>query len=216
MPDNFESFDNAPVGVAVFDGQGCFCYANSALAAINGVPPEDHIGRHPVDLFGEAVRPWVELVEKVLRTGEAVRPFRLTAEDEASAFEVAYYPLNKGAVTHVVAMVRDATAELVEESRLGTVAGAARRLAAAETPEAIGDIIATAGAKIGEGRATFAVADSGGLRLIALGGYPLEIADKWLGTVLPLSSQSMITAAARTGQMQRADTGSRCWHDIPA
>src|SRR5215213_9520094 len=70
--------DPAPVGVAVFDAEGCFGWVNARLAAINGRPRAEHTGRRPVDLLGPAARGFQDVVDRVLAHGESVRDLEVS------------------------------------------------------------------------------------------------------------------------------------------
>lgn len=64
--------DSAPVGIGIWDREFRFAYINRELAAINGLPPEAHIGHRPDELlpdltdFENVYRRW----RQVLETGE--------------------------------------------------------------------------------------------------------------------------------------------------
>lgn len=65
-------YQNAPIGLALLDRNLTFVRTNEALARINGVPIEDHIGRHAIDIM-PALRDVAEpLLRQVLETGEPV------------------------------------------------------------------------------------------------------------------------------------------------
>ncbi len=77
-------FDNAPVGLAFLDRDLRYLRINRALADINGVAPEDHIGKTmedllPAPLYGK-LRP---MLQRVLQTGETARDLELHGETNA-------------------------------------------------------------------------------------------------------------------------------------
>jgi PAS domain S-box-containing protein len=65
-------FDSAPVGLAFLDRDLRFRRVNPALARLNGVPAEAHIGRTVRDVLPDQGPEVVELLQGVLDTGEAV------------------------------------------------------------------------------------------------------------------------------------------------
>lgn len=65
-------YDSAPVGLCVFDSQGCFIRMNEQLAEINGLPAEDHIGRTPREVVPDLADQSEALLSKVFQTGEPV------------------------------------------------------------------------------------------------------------------------------------------------
>ncbi len=71
-PDGRPSLDRASFGVAVHDSSLRFLYVNDAMASINGVPVQAHVGRRPRELFDidpsrDDVTP---LLFEVLTTGQ--------------------------------------------------------------------------------------------------------------------------------------------------
>ncbi|SEF81590.1 PAS domain S-box-containing protein [Actinacidiphila yanglinensis] len=66
-------FDSSPLGVAIFDRDLRYVRVNEALAAMNGVPRDDHLGHTLSEVLDPQVA--VELIElqrRVLETGEPV------------------------------------------------------------------------------------------------------------------------------------------------
>jgi PAS domain S-box-containing protein len=63
--------DAAPLGFALLDTELRYQYVNNRLAEINGIPPADHLGRGPADLFGPEAGAALEApLRAVLATGE--------------------------------------------------------------------------------------------------------------------------------------------------
>jgi two-component system, chemotaxis family, CheB/CheR fusion protein len=76
-------YDTAPIGLAVLDTQLRFVRINERLAAMNGVPIQDHIGRTAreiVPLVAAVADPYFR---QVLDTGEPIFNVELTAETPA-------------------------------------------------------------------------------------------------------------------------------------
>jgi PAS domain S-box-containing protein len=75
-----EIYQNAPVGLALLDRDLKFVRINEALARINGLSVEDHIGRHAFDIvpaLREAAEP---LLQRVLDTGEPIADVAIEGE----------------------------------------------------------------------------------------------------------------------------------------
>ncbi|MCU1260910.1 MAG: Chemotaxis protein methyltransferase CheR [Bryobacterales bacterium] len=65
-------FDKAPVGLGVWDRELRFVRINQALAAMNGIPMESHIGRTIQELLPDLEPVVARLFRHVLETGEAL------------------------------------------------------------------------------------------------------------------------------------------------
>src|SRR5262245_25626660 len=79
-------FDDAPFGFAVLDEQGRYRLVNQRLAAVDGIPAADHVGRRPAEVnVGGAVDE--DCVARVLRTGTPGRTTSTTLPDPASGAE---------------------------------------------------------------------------------------------------------------------------------
>jgi PAS domain S-box-containing protein len=65
------AFDVAPVGMAVLDAQGRYLHVNEALARIDGLPAEAHLGQRPEELFG-SLNPSAADLRRVIETGEPI------------------------------------------------------------------------------------------------------------------------------------------------
>lgn len=76
------AFDNAPVGMAVLDTEGRYLRVNDALARIDGMAAEAHVGRRPDELFG-SLNPSAGDLHRVLETGEPVVDLYFTSQASA-------------------------------------------------------------------------------------------------------------------------------------
>ncbi|MEA2478093.1 MAG: hypothetical protein QOJ07_15 [Thermoleophilaceae bacterium] len=110
-------FGHAPVGMAMLDADLRYMHVNATLAAINGIPVDDHVGRHPAELLPDFPEVAATL-EHVLESGESLN-FDLTGRTPADphsdrAWFVSYYPLRggDGATIGVGAVVVDVTDRL--------------------------------------------------------------------------------------------------------
>ena len=131
----------APVGIAFTDREFRFLHVNETIAAINGLPAKDHIGRTVAEIipeFWSAVEP---RYRRVLETAEPivgveVSGFSADAPAEQRHWLVSYYPVGggDGSLLGVGTVVADITErKRAEEARAATAARlqAAHEIAAA-------------------------------------------------------------------------------------
>lgn len=120
-------FSQSVVGVAVWSLDLRYVRVNSALAAMNGMPPEEHVGRHVSEVVPD-VEGLLALLEQVRDTGRATREIEVTGETPAEPgrrrwWLATYYALRdpEGAILGVGGLVREITkrkeAELELERR---------------------------------------------------------------------------------------------------
>ncbi len=77
-------FDHMPLGFCVFDADFRYVYVNEALATLNGLPPEGHVGRSIHDVLPH-VASFVEVeLGRVLTTGKPVISGMVEAETPAA------------------------------------------------------------------------------------------------------------------------------------
>jgi PAS domain S-box-containing protein len=124
-------FENAPVGLALLDREMRYVRVNAQLAATNGVPTEQHVGRSLWEVVPRIARD--ELLrdfESVLRTRTSVVDRAVTgplrAGDPVRSFLVSWYPVAVGErLIGVGALVREVTeqrrAEQFQRQLLGVV-----------------------------------------------------------------------------------------------
>jgi PAS domain S-box-containing protein len=92
-------FAAAPVGLAFMDAQYRYVRVNEALAALNGLPVEEHFGRTLREVLGDELAAEIEpLHRQVLETGEPILDLYVeralpTAPDEVRNWLVSYYPV---------------------------------------------------------------------------------------------------------------------------
>jgi PAS domain S-box-containing protein len=82
-----ELFDRAPVGVAVLDRELRYLYVNEALAKLNGVPVEEHLGHAIEDVLPDLAEQACDAFNAVLRSEQPLRDWELTGETAASRGE---------------------------------------------------------------------------------------------------------------------------------
>lgn len=63
-------FDHLPTGFCVFDAELRYVYVNGALAALSGLPPEDHIGRTFHEMLPRVAQSVETELRQVLTTGK--------------------------------------------------------------------------------------------------------------------------------------------------
>ncbi|MGC9543874.1 SpoIIE family protein phosphatase [Streptomyces sp. UG1] len=134
----------APLGLAVLDTELRYVSVNAALARLNGIPAEDHIGRTPRELLPGVDADAIEAaLRAVLRTGEPIINQRIVGRtpadpDREHHWSVSLYRLEDtaGTVLGVAGMAVDIT----DQHQAAVEAETARRRLA---------LIADASARIG-------------------------------------------------------------------
>ena len=106
--------NSAPVAMAIFDRSIRYVRANQALAAINGIRAEDHVGVPLAKLFPELVEGPGAAIEHVFKTGEAIVDEAVVLSppglDEERHWLVSYYPISlRGEVRWVGTVIIDET-----------------------------------------------------------------------------------------------------------
>ena len=128
-------FDTAPVGLGFFDLEFRYARVNAALAEINGIPIEAHIGRRVREVV-----PGVEVgsyLQNVLETGRPVLDVEVSGETPAFPGEVrhwlvSYYPVRSdGEIVGLGAVVTEITERRRAEEERGRLLAAERRARAA-------------------------------------------------------------------------------------
>jgi PAS domain S-box-containing protein len=70
----------SPVGLVMFDRNLTYVRLNEALAAMNGVPLEDHLGRTPFEIVPDLMRSAFAPFMRVFETGEPLRDIEVRGE----------------------------------------------------------------------------------------------------------------------------------------
>jgi PAS domain S-box-containing protein len=116
---------SAPVGVAFLDRELRYVKINEALARLNGVSVEEHIGRTIAEVVPEVAHVAVPMFQRVLETGEPLMDWELSGETLAAPGEQRYwhetvYPVTNtaGEITGVGAIVVDVTERKLAEQAL--------------------------------------------------------------------------------------------------
>jgi PAS domain S-box-containing protein len=123
-------FESAPVGLALFDRDLRYQRVNAALARINGVPAEDHVGRTVLEVLPDQNPEVARLLRHVLETGEDVEQ-EISGLLPANGGErrhwiIGLYPVRDAGdgITGVGATVTDITDRVAAEQRSAFLARA--------------------------------------------------------------------------------------------
>src|SRR4051812_15010227 len=147
-------FATAPVGLAFFDTDLRYVRINEALASINGLPVDEHLGRTVSEVLPEAGAEFVEQIRHPAETGEPTTDVEVRVATQRDPgrprlFNASYYPVRSpdGEVIGVGAVVNDITER---ERAAGELAQALERereaRAAAEAAERRARFLAEASA----------------------------------------------------------------------
>src|SRR4051794_26493508 len=109
-------FATAPVGLAFFDSEMRYVRINAALAEINGVPIDDHLGRSVQEVLPEAAQAVSDQIRTVYETGEPATDLEVEVATrrepgQVHIFNASYYPVRSpdGEIIGVGAVVADIT-----------------------------------------------------------------------------------------------------------
>jgi PAS domain S-box-containing protein len=109
-------FATAPVGLAFFDAELRYTRINEALASMNGMTVEEHLGRSIPEILPEGDTEMVERIRRVMETGEPVTDLEVSVATQREpgrprVFNSSYYPVRNpdGDVIGVGAVVTDIT-----------------------------------------------------------------------------------------------------------
>lgn len=89
---------NAPVGFALFNDRYEYVHVNPALAELNGLPAEEHIGRTVADILPENWKDVIEVLKHVFNTREPVQTVEVTGNlatrpGVRRSWLVSFYPI---------------------------------------------------------------------------------------------------------------------------
>ncbi len=115
--------DSSPLGIVIVDSELRYLAANPAIAAINGLPAEAHIGRTIKQVLPQLAPALEPLFRRVLDSGETIRDLEVCGESprhpgERRCWLVSHFPIfcTSGKVRAVGVMVLDIT-ERIETGR---------------------------------------------------------------------------------------------------
>ena len=128
-------FQGTAIGLAFVDRGLRFVRVNEALAALSGVPGDEHLGRTVTEVFGDLAEQFVPLFEEAFRSGRPVLDHEITPTAEPGSetgriYLASCYPVDvpPGGAHWVACMVSDVTERrraaelLVQAERMEAVA----------------------------------------------------------------------------------------------
>jgi len=132
-------FAAAPAGLAFWDAELRYVRINDALAAINGLTPEQHLGQNVSDVLPSLGAEVAQNLRHVLETGEPVVDREVSGEtpaapDQRRHWLASYYPVRGadgaplgigGVVTEITERKRTEAALRTSEQRLAGIIGSA-------------------------------------------------------------------------------------------
>lgn len=126
-------FDSSPLGMGSLDRELRYVNVNPVLAAMNGAPREAHPGRTPREILGPGSGPLVDLLRRVLETGEPALGLTFSGSPPGDPsprhYVASYFPVKVGeAVEGLGAVVADITDQKRVEEALRFLAEASARL----------------------------------------------------------------------------------------
>lgn len=206
-------FDEAPVGLAFLDPDLRYVRLNAALARINGLPVEAHLGRTALELWPDLDPRVFDGLRQVLATGVPIEGLQLEAVTPADpgvphTYIHAYHPVRgpEGRIRGLNCSVVDVTERRHAEVEARRAREAARLLAALNARLATGEtvdevamaIVEAARDAFGAITAGLFLVDAAERNLVAAGsvGYTLEIVASF-GAV-PLDAPSPAADALRS------------------
>jgi len=219
-------FESAPVGLGVWDADFRFVRINPELAAINGLPPEDHIGRRPDEILpglanvDEVYRNW----QRMLETGEPWREVEISGETPAELgrqrhWQEDFFPVriderNFG----IAAIVQETTRRKAAEEQLRASESRCRTLF-----EAIdeGFCVVEVCLDAPDGRIDYRVVQANPA-FYEQTGFPKAIFNQWLREAAPDLEEhwyEIYGSVARTGEPRRFEENSEMlgrWFDVYA
>jgi formate hydrogenlyase transcriptional activator len=128
------AFFSAPnVGFVILDDRLRYLAINDALAAMNGLPAQAHLGKAVHEILGDVAEEVEPLIKHVLATGQTVSNFELTgqlpAKGEPGHWIENWFPIkdHQGRVKQACAVIVEVTEQKNLEGKLRTLTGELRR-----------------------------------------------------------------------------------------
>ena len=131
-----DTLDGSKAGLAIYDRRFRYVGVNVAVAVMNGVPPEEHLGLKPPDVLGLASRIIEPRIERVFLTGRPVYHHEFSASlptrTDIGYWIQDYFPIGdeRDRVAHVGILV----VEITEQRRLEAIIGYLRTSMARPSP----------------------------------------------------------------------------------
>ena len=118
-------FANAPIGLCYFDSDLRYRYINAWLADMNGLSPEQHVGKTIHEVIKDVAVAVVPQLRRVLETGKPILDGEVEAptpgtDGERRVFRHSYHPAldSDGKIVGVSCVVQDVTELRFAESTL--------------------------------------------------------------------------------------------------
>lgn len=137
--------ESAPVGLAFADRDLRYVRVNSALAAMNARPVEEHLGRRPSEIFGDVGDEWECWWQTVLTTGEPIVNLEISVMvfGRREYALVSYYPVRDvdGNLLGVGSVITDISQRKRSEIGQRVLAAAGSLLASSPDTGVLGDVV---------------------------------------------------------------------------
>jgi PAS domain S-box-containing protein len=171
---------SAPVGIGFWDRELRFVRVNDALAAINELTPEEHVGRELGEVVGELAPVLVPLYRRVLKTGEPVVHTESTDDaalqmGERRHWLSSYYPVHTadGEVIGIGAVIMEITDRKRADDRLRLLAEAGELFSSSLEQDEIASRIAQVGVpRLGDTCNVYVVRDGVLVRVACIAANP--------------------------------------------
>jgi formate hydrogenlyase transcriptional activator len=126
-------FSAPNVGFVILDDRLRYVAVNDALAAMNGIPAQAHLGKTVHEILGSVAEEVEPLIKHVLATGQTVPNFELTgrlpAKQELGHWIENWFPIkdHQGRVKQACAVIVEVTEQKNLEEKLHTLTGELQR-----------------------------------------------------------------------------------------
>jgi serine phosphatase RsbU (regulator of sigma subunit)/PAS domain-containing protein len=203
-----------PLGFGLVDRSKRFVRVNEALAALDGVPAPDHVGRRPGDVNPLTGELYEHLLDGVLAGGPAVVDhlvsFEVPETGLVHSWKIDVYPLTvEGRVVSAGISVADVTDETVTRRRAQLLLQLARTVAGAATAELVGAEVGRALADGLKARCVLLARTDDDLTVLGLHGYRDATAtERWRAFGESPSSGGPAWASFGAGELVTAQIGA--------
>ena len=125
-------FSSSTVGLSILDSELRYLAINHTLAAMNGIPASEHIGRTVREVLGDFADEAEPRLRHILKTGEPANfeiSSKLASREDVGHWILHYLPIHdeNGAVSRICAVVVEITAQKEMEQSLRDVGGKLRK-----------------------------------------------------------------------------------------
>jgi PAS domain S-box-containing protein len=196
----------APVGFALLDLKMRYVRVNKALAEINGIEQEGHIGRRPTEILPDVPGELIETCfQRVLETGEQIADVEISGETPAEPGEerhwlVSWYPVrHEDELVAVGSFVTDITDRMRAERGIALLAGVGEAL---DATLGVDERLARLADLVVPGLADFCTIETvdglGGAEIVASSHLTPEEAERVAALRAEADSPAVIVAPLRT------------------